>query len=389
MTKMAGRTKTIARFTALAAASAAILALLKLLGILNLRLFGEAFVRGNGAIWLVAAALLAMTAVALIRYWLILRLVSFKARAPQVVAAGLISQAVGQWAPGSMAVTELIRFGLMAGLGDDAAPKAGEPGNGSGNGHAPDPGDASSVKGRIGLSILIDRLLGLGTMFLIGGFAAFYLYYRGGILIKYPVLLFSLAVLSLALGLVLLLAPLLTKTSPWRKLSRFLAVKAASRPPAAAGSAHLKSCSNRISRGLHNAVELLNGAAARPNRLLVPIILSSVIPFLNAGTLFYAAQAIGHPLPLSIILVAVPFTILAVFLPLGLAGYGGPQLVAAGVFGLFNVGSETVIAACLVQNTVVLAVTTLLGGLSAGFALDRLRAVLAGRKKRPSDRRSP
>jgi len=361
MTKLAGRTKAILRFAALPAASAAILGLLKVLGILNFRLFGEAFTRGNGAIWLVVAALLAMIAVALVRYWFILRLVSFKARAPQVVAAGLISQAVGQWAPGSMAVTELIRFGLMAGLGE---------------------------KSRLALSILIDRLLGLGTMFLVGGCAAFYLHLRGGILVKYPALVFSLAVLSIVFGLAVILAPLFTKTSPWRKLSRFLSVKAA-RPPIAANPAHPRNRTARIWGGLSKEAELLNGATARPRRFLIPVALSLVIPFLNAATLFYAAQAIGHPLPLSVILVAVPFTIVAVFLPLGLAGYGGPQLVAAGVFGLFNVSSETVVAACLVQNTVVLALTTLLGGLSAGFTLDRLRAAFAARKNRLPDRRSP
>ena len=366
MTRTAGRAKAILRVVVLAAVSAAILALLKLLGILNLRLFGEAFARGNGAIWLVAAALLAMTAVALVRYGLILRLVSFQARAPQVVAAGLISQAVGQWAPGSMAVTELIRFGLMAGLNDGA-----------------------EGKGRLALSILIDRLLGLGTMFLVGGLAAFYLHFRGGILVKYPALVFSLAVLSVILGLGLILAPLLTITSPWRKLALFLAVKAARRPPVVTNPAQLNTRSVRIWGGLSNAVELLNGAAARPRRLLIPIALSLVIPFLNGATLFYAAQATGYPLPLSAILVAVPFTILAVLLPLGLAGYGGPQLVAAGVFGLFNVSPEAVVAACLVQNTVVLAVTTVLGAMSAGFALDRLRAVLAARKNRLPERRLP
>ena len=363
MMKKAGRTKAMARFAALAVVSAAILALLRVLGILNLRLFGEAFARGNGAMGLVAAALLAMTAVALVRYWIILRLVSFQARAPRVVAAGLISQAVGQWAPGSMAVTELIRFGLMAGPGGS--------------------------KGRLALSILIDRLLGLGTMFLVGGCAAFFLHFRGGFLVKFPALVFSLAVLSVAFGLALILAPFLTKTAPWRKLSRFLAVKAAVRPAVAADPVPKKSRSARLWGGLSGAVDLLNGAAARPRRLLIPIGLSLAIPFLNGATLFYAAQAIGHPLPLSVILVAVPFTILAVLLPLGLAGYGGPQLAAAGVFGLFNVSPETVVAACLVQNTVVLAVTTVLGALSAGFVLDRLRAVLAARKNRLPDRRLP
>ena len=364
MTKTEGKMNIPARIAALAAVSAAVLALLRFLGILNLRLFGAAFSRGNGAIGLAAAALLAMTAVALFRYRLILRIAAFKARTSQIIAAGLISQAVGQWAPGSVAITEIVRFGLLAGLNEGS-------------------------KGRLGLSILIDRLLGLGTMFLVGGFAALELLLRRGILVKYPALVVSLAVVSLALGLALILSPLLTRTSPWRSLSRFLAAKTESGRPGAPGSVPRKRLRARMAESLNDAVQLLNGAAARPRLLLVPLILSMAIPFLNGATLFYAAVAIGHPLPLSVILAAVPFTVLAVFLPLGIAGFGGPQLVAAGVFGLFNVSSETVVAACLVQNTIVLSVTTVLGGLSAWFAVDRLRAALADRKNRLSDRRSP
>jgi len=365
MTKQAERTKAILRIAALGAVSAAILALLKVLGILNLRLFGEAFAPGNGAIWLIAASLIAMTAVALVRYGLILRLVSFKAGPAQIIASGLISQAIGQWTPGSMAITEIIRFGLMAGLGEGA-------------------------KGRLGLSILIDRLLGLGTMFLIGGFAALYLQISGGLLIKHPALVLSLVILSLVIGIGLILSPLLAKTFFWRKFSRALA-----KTPDQAISSGLpaplptKSLLVRIMRRLSRAVELLNGADIRPRRLVLPLALSLLIPFLNASTLYFASRAIGHPLPPLVILAAVPFTILAIFLPLGLAGYGGPQLMAAATFGLFHVRTETVVAACLVQNTVVLAVTTLLGGLSAGFALEQLRGILAGRKNRLSGRRSP
>ncbi len=366
MTPPSARMSWVLRIGSAAAVSAAILVLLKLIGVLDLRLFRDAFIRKNPALGLIVAALLAMTAVALVRYALLLRLVGLAVPLGRVVTASLISQAVGQWAPGSLAVTEVLRFGLMAGLGvakdaDEAAGPAG-------------------LKARIALSILIDRLMGLGAMFLVGGLAALALHLRAGLLVKYPALVFALGVASFIAGLGLMAAPLLTKTSLWRKLAKFAAIKAAVRPPVVDAPAPRERRSTRMWFGLSSGMDLLAGAAARPRRLFVPLALSLVIPFLNAATLSAAAQAIGRPIPLAAILVAVPFTIVAVFLPLGLAGYGGPQLAAVAVFGLFEVAPESIVAACLVQNTVVLAVTTLLGGLGAGFAFDRLRAAVRSRR---------
>jgi uncharacterized membrane protein YbhN (UPF0104 family) len=372
MTKTPVRSTEGVRLALAAAASAAILGLLKVLGVLDLSLFRDAFVRKDPAIGLIAAALAAMSAVALIRYYILLRFVGLKPPVVRVAAAGLISQAVGQWA-GSAAVTEVLRFGLMTGLGSGGENLEGE---------------AAGAKTRIGLSILIDRLMGLGAMFLIGGCAAIRLHLGDGMLVKYPALVFILGVVLFVVGLGLMLAPLLTRTGPGLKLAKFLAIKASARPAVAEVPAPKSRPAARMWRALSSAADLLTGAAARPRRLLAPIALSLVVPFLNAATLYYAARAVGRPLPLAAILVSVPFTIAAIALPLGLAGYGGPQLVAVGVFGLFNVAPEAVVAACLVQNTVALAVTTLLGGLGAGLAFDALRAAFHSRRDRNPGRRS-
>jgi len=363
------------RIALAAAVSAAFLGLLKILGVLDLKLFREAFGRRDPAIGLIVGALAAMTAVALVRYAVLLRVVGLAPPLPRVVAAGLISQAVGQWAPGSGAVTEVLRFGLMAGLGGGTA-KAGAG------------ADAAGVKTRIALSILLDRMMGLGAMFLVGGAAAMILHFEGGILVRHGALVFILGIASLVGGLGLLLAPLLARTRQWGKVSRFLAIRASAAPAGVEGRAPKPRLAARMWRALSGAADLLTGAAARPRRLLLPIALSLAIPFLNAGTLVYAARAVGRPLPLAAVLVAVPFTIAAIALPLGLAGYGGPQVVAVGVFGLFNVAPEGVVAACLVQNTIVLAVTTILGGLAAGLAFDALRTALRSRADRDPGRRS-
>ena len=366
MRPLSAGTKGALRIATAAAVSAAILFVLKLAGVLDLRLFRDAFVRRDPALGLIVAALLAMTAVALVRYALLLRIVGLAVPFGRVVAAGLISQAAGQWAPGSLAVTEVLRFGLMAGLG---VAKGGD-----------EAANAAGLKARIALSILIDRLMGLGAMFLTGGLAAFALHLHGGLLVKSPALVFALGIASLAVGTGLMAAPLLTKTAPWRKAAKFAAVKAAARPPVVEAPAPRERGWTRMWIALSSGMDLLAGAAARPRRLLAPLALSLVVPFLNAATLAAAAQAVGRPIPLAAILVAVPFTIVAVFLPLGLAGYGGPQLAAVAVFGLFEIAPESVVAACLVQNTVVLAVTTLLGGMAAGFAFDRLRAAVRSRR---------
>ena len=375
VTEKAVRSKGGLRIALAAAVGAAFLGLLKALGVLDLSLFRDAFARKDPAIALIAAALAVMTAVALVRYYILLRFVGLKPPAVRVAAAGLISQAVGQWAPGSVAVTEVLRFGLLAGMGAGGTDSEGEAG-------------AAGVKTRIGLSILIDRLMGLGAMFLVGGCAAIGLHFGGGILVRHDALVFFLGAASLVAGLGLILAPLLTRTGPWAKLARFLAIKASARPAVIEAPAPKLRPAARMWRALSSAADLLTGAAARPRRLLVPIALSLAIPFLNGATLYYAARAVGRPLPLAAILVAVPFTLAAIALPLGLAGYGGPQLVAVGVFGLFNVAPEAVVVACLVQNTVVLAVTTAFGGLGAGIAFDALRAAFHGRRDRDPGRRS-
>ena len=104
----------------------------------------------------------------------------------------------------------------------------------------------------------------------------------------------------------------------------------------------------------------------------MPLLISLVLTALNPITFYLSARAIGRSLPLSAILVAVPFTVFSLFLPLGIAGFGGQQLMVAGVFSMFRVSPEVVVASSLVLNTIALATYTLCGGIGAVFAIERM-----------------
>jgi uncharacterized membrane protein YbhN (UPF0104 family) len=133
----------------------------------------------------------------------------------------------------------------------------------------------------------------------------------------------------------------------------------------------------RAAAGVRNlllALEMWPGERSPRPLGAAALCLSAATALVNPLTLYFSSTAIGRPLPVLVIFAAVPFTIFAVIIPSGLAGFGGPQLLAAGVFGLFRVDSAVVVTACLLQNAVVLAVQTFLGGVGAALSLDRLRA---------------
>ncbi|MCX6565183.1 MAG: lysylphosphatidylglycerol synthase transmembrane domain-containing protein [Candidatus Aminicenantes bacterium] len=323
------------------------------LGYLNLEPVGRAFHLGGLWIGLVVGSLLSLLVVGAVRFHRLTR--AFGAPAPfrDVLAANLIGQAVGQWLPGSLAMTEILRFGVMAGRTEEKSPDA--------------PTEASGPKGRLGLAILVDRLLGLGVMFAVGGLAGVFLLARNKIDGGFVIAVLFLSAISLILGLIALAAPF----RPNRRLQRLAGRAAGMTPAAACGNEIAPAPSQPILRRaaweIFRLLETLKEFRARESRGTALLLLSLAAAVLNPLTLYFAAQAADFPLSFPIILAAVPLTTAAVLLPTGIAGFGGPQLLAAGVFRLLGADPGTAVAACLLQNTIVLAVQTL-GG-AVGWAL--------------------
>jgi uncharacterized protein (TIRG00374 family) len=218
-------------------------------------------------------------------------------------------------------------------------------------------------KGRLGLAILIDRVLGLGAMFAIGGLAGFFVLISGGASGGFTAVILALSIISLIMGLVALAAPF----RPNRLLVRW-----AARAAGPESDSTPKKIFRRTAWEVRRLFETSKKIQTDKNRAVWLILLSVAATGLNPLTLYFASHAVGRPLPFLVILAAVPFTIAAIFLPSGLAGFGGPQLLAAGVFSLFGADPGTVVAACLLQNTVVLAVQTLGGGVGLMLPTQRL-----------------
>jgi uncharacterized protein (TIRG00374 family) len=341
--------KTTLRIIVMTVVGGGSLWILKRLGILDLRPLQDAFRREWPWIGLIVLSLLGLLLICAVRFHFLTRILGFGAPFRDVLAVNLIGQAVGQWLPGSSAMTEVLRFGMMSGWSADA-------------GRAADRA-VSGFKGRLGLALLIDRVLGVGAMFVVGGLAGVIVLCRGGASDGFFAVVLSLSMISLALGLLALAALF----RPSRLLHR-LASRAAGPESGTAPKNVFRRTAWEIRRLLETAKEI----RTQKNRAVGLILLSLAAAGLNSLTLYFASQATGRPLPVPVILAAVPFTIIAVFLPLGIAGFGGPQLLAAGVFSLFGADPGTVVAVCLLQNTVVLAVQTLGGGAGLILPTERL-----------------
>ncbi len=341
------------RITAMIVIGIGSLWILHHLGYLNLEPVGSAFRRGGPWIGLVVASLLGLLLVGAVRFYRLMKAFGTPAPFRDVLAANLIGQAVGQWLPGSLAMTEILRFGVVAGIAEEKQPDGAISGSGA--------------KGRLGLAVIIDRLLGLGAVFAVGGLAGFYLLVFNRIGRGFDVAVLFLAAVSLILGLAALAAPF----RPNRRLQRLVG-RASGSAPASSGDDEAPSPApggffRRAAQGIFRLLETLKEFRVRKNRDFVPLLLSLTAALLNPLTLYFASRAADRPLPFPVILAAIPLTTASILLPTGIAGFGGPQLLAAGVFRLFGADPSTAVAACLLQNTIVLAGQTL-GG-AVGWAL--------------------
>lgn len=363
MTRNLFKMRTVVSLLAMGLLSAGILWQLGRYGLLDLALIKSAFFHSKGWIGMCVFALGISSLLAVIRFHRLLTVFSVQAGFKDALISGFVSQALGQWMPGSMAVAEVLRFGLIKGLASKW--NAAEPGI-----------PAAGAKGRIGMAILLDRFLGFGAMLSLGGLAALALLVIGGEPKPSSPAVPILAAISLAIGVAILAMPLLSGPVLRHLPALFRKAGAGETRPDEDSSFQKNGILPRTMRRLRLMLETLGMSTARRRWAVLPFLISAGIAIVNPLSFYLSALAIGRPIPFPIILAAAPFTYVAVFFPLGFAGYGGQQLIVAGVFALFRVSPETVVATSILQTTLVLTVQTFLGGAGAVLSLDRLRAVL-------------
>ncbi len=366
--------KTLGITIAMALMSVGFLWTLKLAGVLNFRLCLTAFQNKNAGFALTVITLALLPALGAVRSHILLKRISVVTKFSHVLTAGFIGQTVGQWMPGSMVIIEVIRFGLVTGMSRSRP-------------NAEAMGDRDDLPARVGIAFLLDRVLGLGALFITGAFCAAILYAKRDPLIKHLSPLIAMAVISFLVGVLLLMAPLWARNRLLRKTLADPGADSILRNRVGRG----RNPFARVLQTLRDGMKALGELSMTWRELCLPLFISLVLAVINPLTLYSAAWAIDRPLPLPAIITAIPFTLLAILLPLGIAGFGGQQAMAVGAFSVFNINPETVVAASLVQNVLALIVYTVCGGIVAGIASRKLLAIFKdwmGRTQRQKQERA-
>jgi hypothetical protein len=248
-----------------------------------------------------------------------------------------------------MAATELIRVGLLLGLGRSTVT-------------ALDPDLAE----RLVLASVLDRILGLGAMLVFGGVTG------AALLIttspRAVVVVIAYAAASLLLGALMLVLPVLgtfwpgpVDGTPW-------------------GAGGVTAVARVLAR-LHalRRVWVVHSAevARAPGKLVVAALIGALSLPLSCLTVWLPAAGGPMPLPFWPLLAVVPLLSLATVLPMGLAGFGSQQAFAALALAAFGVDSKAVVTASLIQNVVVLVVGSALGAVAAALFARELRGLRA------------
>lgn len=300
----------------------------------------------------------------MIRYGTLLSVLGIKASWKQISSATFVSAAIGQWVPGSLAVVEILRVGLMVGSQSDHSHGG------------PQQADSVGVKSRLAIASFADRLIGFLGILLVGFVFSFYLVLQPGQSDKAHGLRSGVGFLFLSSGLgtfALLALPFLVRLKFLKSFGRRLKVQGISTERL------FFRIWNIILRHLEVLRHNIDAGSRHPGRLLRPLLLSMTSLLLTSLSLYLSAFAIGDSLDFLQIVCAYPLISLSALLPLGFAGIGGYQLIMASIFSLFSVSPAIVASAGVLQSAVVLVVNTFIGLLYARVCSQQIRAIL----KRP------
>lgn len=355
--------KLFARTVVLAAFGVAVLALMNHYGLFDFESVMRAVATHLHVVALIVAVNAVLAYVLLLRYRMLVGFVGIDVPFSQISAANFVSNAVGQWAPGALAVIELLRMSLMLG-GERAQGRA-----------------LSQNASRLAVASLFDRFLGFFTMLLVGGIATTVVIVRSveeGRLRAYPndahfMGLAMLAACSFLGALAIAFLPFVARTNTVHGVFDKARV-------AFEGTPFLARNLGRV----QSLLRVLGEGAGLYVRFLLPFSLSLMCMMLSCLALYLSSEAIGDPISFWAILATFPVTAIATLFPLGFGGLGGYQLVAVAIFGVFGVTPALVSSASVLQNALLLLVNTLIGVFYAHHSSKQIGAILKGNKPRAS-----
>lgn len=369
--------KNFVKMIVLIVASAITLYMMNQHGLLNIGDVLGAFKQGSRWVLLAIVLQFGLSLGMLFRYKYILHKFGIDVHFPQVAAATFVSNAVGQWAPGSMAVIEVIRVGLMLGA-DKHLRSKGKVTLANAGGSEP-----RNISSRLAVASLFDRLVGFFSILAAGAVAsALILAFKAsqGEASQNGVLA-SLTLFSTCGALAIGLLPWLARLGMLeRGLQSAVAGCAIRRSQAPVFTRWIFGVGERFCLQLQSLRTVVASGSSDISAFFMPTIISLVSLIMACLALYCAGQAIGADISLPAILASFPVIAIASLLPIGFGGMGGYQLVAVAVFGVFGLSAASVSSASLLQNGLLLLQNTVLGMLFAQLSASQIRAILESRR---------
>lgn len=263
-----------------------------------------------------------------VRYHAMLRATRVGTRMDESVGATCVSTGLSIWLPASPAVAELLRLGLLC--------RRGSP-------------ERLVRLGRVTLASLMDRLLGLFTVFLLGSAFCGMALWRGHV----PpdavnvIRVWGVGALLAAGGVAVVARACMRGTAAAPEAVPRRRRRARGRP-------------RYLPRKLGVALAALRAQAIRPRELLLPAALAAACFLMSGLVMALSIRAIGGAAPFAGVMAVLPVVFLSSVLPASVGGLGAPQLAGILAMGILGAEPAVIASAGLLNAAVVLGVGTLL-----------------------------
>jgi len=343
--------------------------------IIDINALKNAFNTNKSLILLIAIIQISVCLFMTLRYFSLLKIFKIKTDFQNVLAATFVSNGVGQWMPGSMAFIEVIRIGLMLGADKHLNQKNLDKKEIEIKENLAE----LALKSKLAAVSIIDRLIGILVMLGFGLIVSSFIYYQISSnlnMIDKANSLKGFLVLTLLLFIAIIMLPFLSKSKVFRKiLSRFERLFLA---------LFKKGFLNKIIRKLfHEINSLLDAIVLGSSKLYLfwkPVFYSIMCVLLSCLGLYLSSVALSNKIPFEVILATISILSIASLLPIGIAGVGGMQIIAAIVFSLFLISPQAASSSQLLQTSVNLLAVSAVGILFARLSAKQIRAILLSRK---------
>lgn len=308
-----------------------------------------------------------------LRYHHLLKVFSIRVGFFNNIAATMVSNSIGLWLPGSMAFIEIIRIGLMLGADrhKNAAAKTDL---------VQQTQQELSLRSKLTAVSVFDRLIGLFVMLFCGTIATAFVLCSESMKAHLNTLqitaLWCLFVFSFACSMLIIILPKMAQWLPFRK-----------------GFSHIEritlaTCYEKFGYGFlkkvfHEINALLDAIAIGSRHLhhfFVPVFFSFIcFTLISLGT-YVSALALSDAIALIPIFATVSILSLASLLPIGFAGIGGIQLVAAFALSVFGVSAKSAASAQFFQNAINLLAVSFLGLFFLKLTINQVKVILKTKK---------